>query len=327
MALPEKVVRWGIIGPGRIAHKFAQDLQQVAQAELYAVASRDLKKAEEFASEYNAPRSYGTYNELVEDPEVDIVYIATPHVFHYENSLLCLRNRKAVLCEKPLAMNTEQVSGMIKAAKENDTLFMEAMWTCFLPHFRFALDFIREEKLGKVKKLEADFGFYAAFDPNSRLFNKELGGGTLLDIGIYPVFAALSSLGYPDEIEADANLCQTGVDDECLIRFKYKNGAVARLKSTVREDTPTKAVFYCEQGELHLNTRFHEATDITIKPDNGKEETLDFGYTSRGYSYEAAHMTELFLQGKKESPLMSFEMSLQLIQLLDKIRNLIGLKY
>lgn len=326
MHKPPKV-NWGILGAGKIARKFAEDLAKVNGTNLFAVASRNKESARIFAQEYNAGHYYEGYETMLQNNSLDIVYIATPHPFHCEHTLLCIKYGKAVLCEKPFAMNLTEVETIVKAAREKNILVMEALWTAFLPHFQYTQDLLKEEKLGKVLKLEADFGFPANTDPSLRLFNKELGGGSLLDIGIYPVFAALATLGIPESINAQATFAETGVDKACDITFTYANEVTAELKSTFIEETPTTALFYCENGTILLNSRFHEPTNITLTDAEGNQETVEFPGNTNGYSYEIEHMNELVKSGKKESPVMSFNTSLQLIGLLDTIREKIGLTY
>src|SRR5690606_25946526 len=250
-----KVIKWGIIGLGKIAHKFAQDLLVVEHAELYAVASRSLDTASEFAKTYNVNVFYDSYEVLAKDNTIDAIYIATPHSFHKEHSILCLNHKKAVLCEKPFAMNLEEVEEMITTAKKNDTLLMEALWTYFLPHYQYVLEALKTERYGKLLKLEADFGFKPEVNMDSRVFNKLLGGGSLLDIGIYPIFSALSTLGIPNHIDAKAEFFDNDVDASCDIIFSYDNDVKAYLKSTLLEKTPTKAIFYCEKGIIKINSR------------------------------------------------------------------------
>jgi predicted dehydrogenase len=324
--LKTKTYKWGILGPGKIARKFAKGLSEVPGAELYAVASRSEAKAEEFAKEFNAPKFYGSYEDLVNDEEVDIIYIATPHVFHYEQTLLCLKHKKAVLCEKPFAMNKEQVNEMILTAKKENIFLMEALWTYFLPHYQYVLELVKSEKFGKITGLEADFGFEAPFLPEKRLFNKDLGGGSLLDIGIYPVFAALSLLGKPDTISAQAEFSETGVDESCSIVFNYQNGVRANLLSTIKKTTPTTATITFDKAKLTINRRFHEPTSITIRH-NDQEEIISFDVKTNGYNFEAEHVQQMLSQGRTESTVMSFEKSLELIGLLDEIREEIGLVY
>lgn len=319
-------IMWGIIGPGNIAGKFARDLLKVPGAELYAVASRTLANAEEFSRQYNAKVSYGSYEELVKDEEVDVIYIATPHVYHYEHTILCLNNKKAVLCEKPFAMNLGQVNEMIAVAQENKVFLMEALWTHFLPHYKYLLNLVETKKYGDILDLKADFGFEAPFLPEGRLYNKSLGGGSLLDIGIYPVFAALTLLGFPDEIEADAEICATGIDEACNIKFKYKNGATATLESTIKKVTPTTAVIAFERATVTLINRFHEPTSIRITTEENEEE-ITFDVDTAGYNFEAEHVQQMLKEGRTESTVMSFVKSRQLIQLLDDIRKKITLEY
>ncbi|WP_438423311.1 Gfo/Idh/MocA family protein [Aquimarina macrocephali] len=322
----KRSIKWGIIGCGKIAHKFANDLKSVPNAILYAVASRDLKKAQDFGKEHQASTCYDNYEALSIDPNIDVIYIATPHVFHYENALMCLTNKKAVLCEKPFAMNTAQVEEMIAAAKKNNVFLMEALWTYFLPHYTYVLDVVKSNALGEVKTLKADFGFTTPFDPEGRVFNKKLGGGSLLDVGIYPLFAALSILGYPEEVNAQATIGKTGVDEDCSIQLRYKNGATASLFSAVTKETDTTATLEFEKGSIIINSRFHEPSSITILKE-GKSERIEFKVATNGYNYEAIHVQEMLLQNRKESTIMSFEKSIQLINLLDTVREKIDLHY
>jgi len=318
-------IRWGIIGLGKIANKFATDLATVKNAELFAVASRSKQSADDFATKYNAKKAYNSYLDLAKDSEVDAIYIATPNSFHKEHAILCLQNKKAVLCEKPFAMNLQEVTEMITVAKENNVLLMEALWTCFLPHFQYVLDIVKNEKYGKLTALEADFGFYNTYNTDSRVFKKEVGGGSLLDIGIYPIFTALAALGKPDTIDANATFFKNGADSECNITFKYKN-AKASLKSSLLEQTPTHAIFTFEDAIVKMNTRFHEPSTITIFK-NGKEETIDFNTKTIGYNFETEHFNHLLRTGKKESDFMTFEFSKNLIKTLDTVRDIIGLEY
>lgn len=325
MSLNKKAIRWGILGLGHIAHKFAQDLGTIADAELYAVASRSEEKAKNFANEYSAIKAYASYEVLVKDTNVEAIYIATPHSFHKEHTLLCLQHQKAVLCEKPFAMNLEEVTQMIAVAKENNVLLMEALWTSFLPHFRYVLKLMHQQKFGKVLEVVADFGFHPEYNLKSRVFQKEVGGGSLLDIGIYPIFIALSILGNPQNIEAQATFFENGVDASCDIKFEYKN-AKAILKCTFLEETPTEAIITCEKGVIKLPTRFHEARSLHLQQ-NEKEEILDFNRDTFGYNFEIAHFNNLMRTNKKESDIMTFEFSKNLIKTLDIVRNQIELEY
>ena len=321
----EKKIRWGIIGLGKIANKFATDLITVENIELVAVASRSQQNANDFAQKFNAKKTYNSYQDLANDDEVDAVYIATPHSFHKEHTSLCLQNKKAVLCEKPFAMNLQEVTEMIAVAKENNVLLMEALWTYFLPQYAYLLEIIETRKFGKLKTVAADFGFKPAYDLESRLFKKEVGGGSLLDIGIYPIFAALSTLGKPDLIDANATFFENGVDASCEMIFHYKE-AKATLKSTLTEETQSTAIFTFEKAIVKLNRQFHAPSSITIF-ENKKEKTIDFNCQTIGYNFEIEHFNTLLREGKTESTIMTFNFSKDLIKTLDKVRGIIGLKY
>ncbi|WP_303315690.1 Gfo/Idh/MocA family oxidoreductase [Flavivirga abyssicola] len=324
--MTSKTINWGIIGLGNIANKFAQDLLTIEDAQLYAVASRSQEKADTFASKYNVTKAYDSYEALVKDSNIDAVYIATPHALHKENTLLCLEHGIAVLCEKPFAMNAEEVNTMISKAKEKNVLLMEALWTYFLPHYQYVLKELENKTYGNILKLEADFGFYRDFDDTSRLFRKSLGGGSLLDIGIYPIFAALSTLGIPQNIKASASFFENGADSSCQMVFNYDNDVTAHLKSTLLEETPTEAIFYCENGTIKINSGFFMPTTVTLISDDN-EEIIDFGYKTIGYNYEILHFNNLLREGNVESNIMTFEFSKQLIKLLDDVRANISLEY
>ncbi|TXE10803.1 Gfo/Idh/MocA family oxidoreductase [Gelidibacter salicanalis] len=321
-----KTIRWGIIGLGKIANKFAKDLQTIDHCELYGVASRHQEKANSFAKQYNATKAYDCYEALAADPNIDAIYIATPHSYHKEHAIMCMNYKKAVLCEKPLALNLKDVEAMIASAKQNNVLFMEALWTYFLPHYQFVLNELKSNKYGAIRKLEADFGFQPTIDMESRVFKKSLGGGSLLDIGIYPIFAALSTLGQPVDIEAKATFFDNGADATCDVIFNYNNGVKAFLKSTLLEETPTEALFQCEHGTIKINTRFHQPSTVTTTL-KGSTKTHDFDYKTIGYNYETEHFNALLRNNALESPIMTHNFSRTLMFILDDVRHLINLKY
>lgn len=211
----KKTYKWGTIGLGHIAGKFADALAIAGNAVLEAVASRELRRAEQFGKEHGARKTYGSYEALAKDPDIDAVYIATPHAFHADLAMLCLRRGKAVLCEKPMALNYWQVKTMTDSAKANNAFMMEVMWTRFLPATEKMLELVQQGAIGDIHTITADFCFNAPFDPQGRLYNPALGGGALLDVGIYPLFLALLLLGRPKKIRARAKLSVTGVDESC----------------------------------------------------------------------------------------------------------------
>lgn len=322
-----KVFNWGIIGPGRIAHKFAQDLQKLPNARLHAVASRSVERAQAFAEKYGAPHYYGSYPEIIDCPDLDVVYIATPHVGHFENTLLCLRHQIPVLCEKPLAVNLRQVQRMILTAQQTQTFLMEAIWTRFLPTHLKMWELINSGAIGEVQSVKADFGFQASFNPDGRLFNKALAGGSLLDIGIYPVFLAMNILGKPDDMAAFGQIGPTGVDEEVGILFKYKTGQMAHLHSSIRSDTKTEAYIYGEKGTIYLHSRWHEPSTMSLLKPGQSPAYFHFNYETHGYSYEAIEVMRCLEAGKIESEHLPLQFSADLMDVLFSIRHQIGLVY
>ena len=319
---------WAILVCGKIAKKFSSDLKLLSNASLYAAASSDLNRAEEFKNEFGYEIAYGSYTEMVEDPKVDVVYIATPHSLHHEHTLLCLKHKKAVLCEKAFAINKKEAEEMIACAKENNTFLMEAFWTMFQPSFIKAMEILHSAELGKIKVVRSDFAFKAPFDTDKRLYNVKLGGGSLLDIGIYPVFAALTSLGKPEIIKTFADFSATGSEESINMIFKYKNGEMASLTSSFAAASPTQTEYWCEKGYLVLNPRWFMPTKITLVKNGEEPRSIPSGhYKGTGYQYEAAHVMECLDAGKIESDTMTWQMSLDLIETLDRIRIDAGIFY
>jgi predicted dehydrogenase len=321
-----KNTHWGILGLGKIAQKFASDLQDVEGAQLYAVASRSQKKAEDFAENFNVQKAYSSYEALALDSKVDIIYIATPHVFHFENSMMCLEHGKSVLCEKPIAMNATQFKAMMTTAKMNSKFLMEGLWTNFMPHLQKTLHLTQHQTYGKCLKVEADFSFEAEFDIEKRLFNKNLGGGALLDIGIYPVYLALKLLGLPQEINASCEYSSTGVDMSNQIKFTYTSGATAELSSSFAKNTPSIAKVYFEKATVEFGSRFHQTDQLKITTDSGVDH-IDFHYPTHGYQFEIKHVQDCLQKGLTQSPEWPLQSSLQLLETLDKIRKEMGLEY
>lgn len=316
-----KTYNWAILGCGHIARKFSDDLKLLPNAKLYATASRDLNKAQEFASELGFEKAYGSYEEMVNDPKVDAVYVATPHAFHREHALLCLNHKKAVLCEKAFAMNKNEAEEMIACARENNTFLMEAFWTMFQPSFIKAMEILKSGELGKIKLVRSDFAFKAPFIEEKRLYNIKLGGGSLLDIGIYPVFAALTSLGIPDTIKTLATFSKTGTEENISMIFKYKDGEMANLTSGFSSFSPTQTEYSCEKGYLILNPRWFTPTNITVQRVGEEARTYKSEHSEgTGYQYEAAHVMECLDAGKIESDKMTWQMSLDMLEILDRVR-------
>lgn len=321
------MIRWGILGPGRIAHKFAQDLLTVPDAQLYAVASSSLERAQEFAQQYGAKHALGSYQELLTLSDLDVVYVATPHTLHHENVLMLLNGGVAVLGEKPFAMNSEQVRDMVETARTKRVFLMEALWSRFMPGIVKALDLAKSGTIGKVVSVKADFGFKAQFSPEGRLFNKSLGGGALLDIGIYPLFLAYLMLGKPQSIKASASFGQTGADEQCGMVLTYENGQLALLDCTLQAKTDCVGIIQGELGQIRLHSRFHETKAITVQLEGQEPAVFDFDRETFGYEYEIRHVMDCLTDQLTESPLWSLADSLNLIKILDDVRAEAGITY
>ena len=323
-------IRWGILGCGRIARKFAADLRLVDDAELTAIASRNKETLELFAKDFPCKHLHNSYEALAANKEVDVIYVATPHSHHYEHTMLCLNHDKAVLCEKAFAINSRQASEMIKTAKERKVFLMEALWTKFLPHYKKLQELLQQKTLGEIKSVLVNFGFKTSDKSPQRLFDPSLGGGTLLDIGIYNVFITISVLGKPDSIEATMIPSPTGVDEQIAVLFKYKNGAMAQLFSSFTTNLPTQAEINGTEGCITLTTRFYEPSAIiqlSKKIPYEREIIPVEKEAGFGYHYEARHVNECLKKGFVESPVMTHTDTLLLMEILDAIRNKARIEY
>ncbi|MGZ2369255.1 Gfo/Idh/MocA family protein [Ancylomarina sp. YFZ004] len=319
--------RWGIMGLGKIANKFASDLQLSTDAELYAVASRNLEKAKAFGENYQSQKYYHSYEEMAMDDNIDVIYIATPHSFHFENTMLCLKNNKSVLCEKPMGLDSQQVKTMINEARLRNLFLMEGLWTRFIPATEKLIELLQKKSIGDLQYLQADFGFKAEFDPESRVFNKSLGGGSLMDIGIYPIYLSLLTLGFPTHMNAVARMAQTGVDSYCSMLFGYENGTKAILESSVEADTPTTAHIYGNKGYIKLHSRFHHSEKISLYHDDELTEEFDLKYHGHGYIYEIEEVNRCLRNKLIESPKLPHALSLDLITIIDQVKAKIGLTF
>lgn len=320
-------IHWGIIGLGKIAHKFAQDLRLVPDAKLHAVASTDRERSNAFAEQYHVPYAFGSYEAILNCPHLDVVYIATPHVLHYSVAMMCLRRRIPVLCEKPLAMNEKEVRKLVETARSNYTFFMEAMWTQFIPAFRKSLELVQSGLIGRPLSIKADFCAKFPYDLKGRAFNHDLGGGSLLDIGIYPIMLALSVFGKPSKIHALATMGESGVDYSCAVNFQYDDGAIFMGHSSMMHHSRIEASIYGEKGIIHIPTRFHHPKTVLLEREDSTLETFNIPFEGHGYQFEAAHVTNCVKASQLESPVMTHQFSIDLISLLDAVRAEIGLVY
>lgn len=333
-------IRWGIIGTGYIADLFATGLSVVADAEAVAVGSRSQASADTFADKWGIPHRHSSYEALVNDPDVDVVYIGTPHPFHYENTLLCLNAGKHVLVEKPFAMNAHQTEAMIQLAQAQGLFLMEAMWTRFIPAMVQVRQWIAEGAIGDVELVRANLSFNVPLDPASRLFDPNLGGGALLDVGIYPISFAYMILGSPQTINSTACLGVTGTDDRSAYMFGYDNGKTALLSSAVRLGVPVEAEIIGTKGYIKLHqpwinprvvTLAQPAADVDasliVEGNVFNTQIVHVPTVGNGYNYEAIEVGACLRAGKLESAVMPLDESLDIMITLDTLREQWGLTY
>jgi predicted dehydrogenase len=322
-----KQYKWGILAPGKMAAKFTNGIKILGNAELYAVGSRDISRSEKFAHDHGFKKYYGSYNDLVMDPEVDIIYIASPHSQHHDQTLLCLKNKKAVICEKAFALNSREVEEMIAEAKHRKVFLMEALWPPFQPYYKKAQEILNSGILGKVINLYCYFSFIPPFDPADRKFNVSLGGGSLLDIGIYPVIDALTFIGVPDEVKASAIFGETGSEVSVNAIFRYNDGRMATIYSSYKTNTGIGCDIQCEKGNLTAS-RGRDMNQRVMLELHGKEkETFVFSPAALGYHWEAEEVMTCLDKGLTESPVVPLSFSRDLINTLDRIRSSAGIVF
>ncbi|NJB86237.1 putative dehydrogenase [Lewinella marina] len=322
---------WAILGLGKIARKFAEDLQHLPDAHLVAVGSRSLERAQAFASDFGAEHAAGSYVEVFEGPRIDAVYIATPHSGHRELTLMCLERGVPVLCEKPLGLNYTEVEEMVATARRTGTYLMEALWSCFIPAIVEMKRAVNEGAIGTLEGVRADFGFRGvpreSFD-RDRLYNPVLGGGALLDIGIYPIWLAQFLFGAPEEIRATARLTELGADVDTQVTLRYPGGQLAHCYSTLLGTTKTDALLLGSEGELHIHSRFHHPQGFSVLNGNDVPPVNHYHrFVGHGYQFEAAAVMADVRAGRGESATWSLDDSLLLHRTLTAVRQQIGVVY
>ena len=327
--MKKTVINWGIIGLGKIARKFAEDLQRLPDARLHAVASTSPERAQAFAAEFGAQHAFGAYQDITDCPGLDALYVATPHPQHAECAQIALDAGIPVLVEKPFAMHAAAAAQTTARAREKQTLLMEALWTRFIPATNQALNLIQQGAIGAVHTVKADFGFNTPYDPQSRLFNPALGGGALLDIGIYPAFLAQLVFGAPPAsgVQSAAVFTPDGVDASCAFTFRYPDNRLALGYAALNAHTPVEAWIFGTEGHIYLHPRWHHTQKLTVARYEGKQQTLqtlEYPYEGWGYHFEAAHFMECIRAGLQESPLLPLDFTLALSQTLDAVRQGFG---
>ncbi|HSD83891.1 MAG TPA: Gfo/Idh/MocA family oxidoreductase [Anaerolineae bacterium] len=318
---------WGIIGPGRIAYQFADGLKVIEDAALYAVASTRLERAQAFTQQYSGEKAYNSYEALVNDPEVDAIYIATPHRFHYDNALLCLKAGKPVLCEKPLTVNAAEARQLMETARTNKVFLMEALWTRYLPIYQQIRQWLDAKRIGELRLLVSNFGINIPKDPGERWLNPELAGGTLLDMGVYPIAVSQWVMGQmPQSICAMTYLGSTGVDELTVGLLKYPNGVISQFNSNFITDGVNDFFIYGTTGHIRIHANFWAATEATLVT-RDQTMTISKPFRGSGFEYQTEEAMRCLRAGLLESPGMSQAHTLANMQVMDRIRAQIGVKY
>ena len=321
-------IRWGILATGSIARQFAKGLTFVDGAELVAVGSRSQESADRFGEEFGVPHRHGSYEALAADPDVDAVYVAPPHPFHKDGVMLCLDGGKAVLCEKPFTMNAKEARELVDAARSKKLFLMEAMWTRFIPAIVKVRELLREDVIGETRLAQANFCFRADLNPASRLFAPELGGGGLLDVGVYVISLASMIFGEkPSRIASMAHIGETNVDEDANMILGYSEGRMANLTCAVRTTTPHDANIYGTNGAIRIHHPFWHADKLTVSVAGEEPREIAIPYEGNGYNFEAEEVGRCLRAGKLESAIMPLDETLAIMETMDEIRAQWGLTY
>jgi predicted dehydrogenase len=322
-----QTVRWGIVGPGRIASLVIKDFPYVADAEAVAVASRSIERAQAFATEHGLARAYGSYHEIMADEDIDAVYIATPHPQHHAIALAAIAAGKAALVEKTFTATVAGAEEVIAAARDREIFVMEAMWTRFQPAIVAARALIDEGAIGEVRQLQADLGVDRPYDPADRLFDPAQGGGAMLDLGVYVVSFAQYFLGTPDWVEVSGSLAPTGVDAEAGLLLSYDDGRVATLLISLKHHTPGAARIQGTKGWIEVPPRFHHPHRIVLHRRGQEPETISRPPLGTGYSHEFIEMTEGVRTGRTESLIMPLQDTLAVQRILNEASEKLGVHH
>ena len=321
-------IRWGIIGTGFIAHQFARGLAVLDDARLAAVASRTKESADKFGEEFGVTGRHVGAEELAGNENVDVVYVATPNTMHKGNTLICLNGGKAVLCEKPFCINSSEAAEMVESAREKGVFLMEAMWTLCFPAMAKVREIINSGAIGEVRQVHSNFSFRCEWEPDGLLLNPELGGGSLLDVGVYNI--ALAQMVYqrePTRISSMAHLGETGVDEQSSVILGYDNGALAVLTSAIRTESKQEAAIYGTDGYIKIPHAFWKPERIIVKTSQDEERECKFEGAGNGYNYEAAEVMRCLRNGCLESRILPLDTSVAIMRTMDTIREQWGLVY
>ena len=322
-----KKIRWGILGTGYIAGKFAEALSVIPDAELVAVGSRTQKSADTFAKKYSVPKAYDRYQGPLEDPNVDVIYIATVNNCHRENCLAAIEAGKPILCEKPFMVNSSEAEEVIAFAQKKKVFLMEALWTRFIPAFQKARQMWEDGTIGDLYMAMSEFGFISERDMSNPLYNPALAGGSFLDVGAYPVSLAHIVFGEPDSVVGLANMGPTGVDEQAGMLFGYHSGQMAVGYSSFHIESPKEATVLGTKGYIHIHSPFYCPSGFTLHLNGQEPQTFEFPYEGNGWNYEAVEVMECLRDGKLTSDLVPHEETLALARTMDRFRDQINLKY
>jgi predicted dehydrogenase len=314
------VLRWGVVGTGGIARAFVADLATTTSGRVVAIGSRSRDAAEEFADAFDIPHRHGSYESLVDDPDVDAVYVATPHPMHHPNCLAALRAGKAVLVEKPFTTDAADARELVETARAHGVFLMEAMWTRFLPHILQIRQLVDEGALGHVVSVHADHGQWFAYDPRHRLFAPALAGGALLDLGIYVVSFASMVLGKPDRVLALADTAATGVDSQTSILLGYPSAAQAVLTCTLLARSPNRAAIVGTEARVEIDGVFYAPTAYSLIRRDGETTRVERPHLGRGLSHEADEVARCLQEGLLESPSMPLDETVAIMETMDAVR-------
>ena len=320
-------IRWGIIGTGAIARQFAKGLEFLDDAELAAVGSRTQKSADAFGERFKIANRHDSYEGLAADPTVDVVYVATPNSLHLQNTLLCLNSGKHVLCEKPFTINADEAAQIIDLARKKKFFVMEAMWTRFFPVMTKLRELLAEGVIGEPRMLSADFGFRTDFVPNEQPFDAQLGGGALLDVGVYTVSLSSMIFGAPETMTSMAQMGKSNVDEATAMLLKFTHGELAVLHSAIRLETPQEAIIMGSEGQLKIHAPWWSPSKMALTFEGKPPQEFNLPFDGNGYNYQAQEVMRNIRTGRLESAIMPLDESLSIMQTLDKIRTQIGLKY
>ena len=319
--------KWGIIGTGGIARAFSNDIGFLSDHVIAAVGSRSLENAESFVKTIPGAKAHGSYDALINDSDIDAIYVATPHPSHKENVIAALNAGKPVLCEKPFAVNAHEAREMVAAAKANDVALMEAMWARFLPHYAKIREIVASGVLGQITTIHADHGQRLADQNIARLVEPSLAGGALLDLGIYPISFAHMVLGIPQSITSTAVFTDKGVDAQTSMILDYANGSQAILNTTMIVQTPCTAVIAGLNGYLEVNRTFYNPTSMRLTLFDGTVTEYPSDYKGHGLREQAVEFARVIKSGAKESPILTWDDTIAIMEIMDTVRTQIGLKY